>query len=761
MSLQNCNIHITGIVQGVGFRPYVYNLASKHSLTGWVRNTSHGLDIELSGEKGNINLFITQLKNSPPPLAHIDSLSVYPNQYRQFDNFEILISEDSESDFLPISPDISICADCARELFDPSNRRFRYPFINCTNCGPRFTIIERIPYDRPNTSMENFPMCKECQIEYHEPKDRRFHAQPIACPNCGPKVWFEVDGKVLGEKENAIQIARQWIKNGKILAIKGLGGFHLACDAQNKTAVESLRQRKNRSDKPFALMAFDIETVKKYCEINEIAERLLISTQSPIVLLKPKASSEELLSLCAPHQNHLGFFLPYTPLHMLLLEPESEIPEIWVMTSANMSEEPIAYQNEQALNQLGTLADGYLMHDRPIVMRVDDSVSSIVENQQIPIRRSRGFAPDPIRLPIDSIPTLGTGALLKNTFCLSRERYAFVSHYIGDLENFETLKSYQSAIEHYEKLFRIKPVMIACDMHPDYLSTRYAYDRKSQENTPVVEVQHHHAHIAANMAENQWDTREPVIGLSYDGSGFGSDGNIWGGEILITSYESFERRFHFNYVPMPGGDLAIKIPARMAVSHLIYAGIEVDSCLPVSAELTSLELNAIQHQIEHGINAPMTSSLGRLFDAVASIIGLRHRINYEGQAAIELEAIADPFECGTYPLDIEGDIVNTKLLLQTIVNDYRNGEKPSKISAKFHNAIVDASLLACKIIREDTGISHVALSGGVWQNKLLTSKMIEKLLQHGFSPLIHHVLPPNDGCISLGQIMVALHQINK
>lgn len=760
MSLQNCIIQVTGIVQGVGFRPFVYNLALQKSLTGWVRNTSHGVDIEISGETSQIEQFTAHLKQFPPPLAQIHNLSISFTPYNPYSKFEIYFSRDSETDFLPISPDISICKDCAKELFDPINQRYRYPFINCTNCGPRFTITNHIPYDRPNTSMVNFQMCEFCEKEYHDPVNRRFHAQPIACPNCGPKVWFEANGVTLGEKEKAIQIARQWLKDGKILAIKGLGGFHLACDAQNKTAIDTLRQRKNRSDKPFALMAFDIATIKKYCEISDVAETLLTSSQSPIVLLKPKPISGVLLNLCAPHQNHLGFFLPYTPLHLLLLEPENEIPEIWVMTSANMSEEPIAYQNEQAIDQLGILADGYLMHDRPITMRIDDSVFSVIDNLPYPIRRARGFAPNPVLLPFDTSPILGTGALLKNTFCLSRDRYAFVSHYIGDLENFETLQSYQSAINHYENLFRIKPNVIACDMHPDYLSTRYAYDRHAQEKIPFIEVQHHHAHIAANMAENQWDSKESVIGLSYDGTGFGPDGNIWGGEILIASYQSFERRFQFNYVTMPGGDLAIKFPARMAISHLISAGIELESCLPPINFLTSHELEIIQHQINNGINAPMTSSIGRLFDAVSSLIGQRHIINYEGQAAIELEAIADEKEFNTYPIEIYRNVINIKSLMKAIVNDLKKGEKPSTISAKFHNTISDVSVQACQIIKIETGIKHVALSGGVWQNKFLTSRTLDKLRQFGFVPLIHQILPPNDSCISLGQVMVALHQNN-
>jgi hydrogenase maturation protein HypF len=757
MTQANQLIHITGIVQGVGFRPYVYGLALKYALTGWVRNTSRGVEIEVSGELDHIDQFTAYLSAFPPPLAQIDSFTSQPAPFSPFSRFEILYSVDYNADFMPVSPDIAICADCRKELFDPSDRRFRYPFINCTNCGPRFTIIHHIPYDRLNTSMSKFPLCSDCQKEYQDPLDRRFHAQPVACPVCGPKVWLELNGSQLAVEDEAIKLTRRWIKEGKIIAVKGLGGFHLACDASNPMAVQSLRNRKKRSDKPFALMAFDLKTIEHFVEVSDSARGLLMSPQAPIVLMPPLETAFDMLNLCAPGQNKLGFLLPYTPLHLLLLEPASDFPEVLVMTSANLSEEPIAYKNEQALSQLKELADAFLMHDRPIHMRVDDSVFTLLDEKPYPIRRSRGYAPNPIRLPIEIPSILGTGSLLKNTFCLTRDRYAFISHYIGDLENHETLQSYESAIKHYQDLFRITPGLIACDMHPDYLATQYAMERQRKENIPLIPVQHHHAHIAACLAENQWDSCEPVIGLSYDGTGYGTDGHIWGGEILIASYKKFQRRFHLEYVAMPGGDLAVKKPSRMAISQLTASGIELDKRLPPVSALSDMEIDAVQHQIQAGINTPLTSSMGRLFDAVAALIGIRQKVNYEGQAAIELEAIADLAELGYYSLELSEQQILTKQLFVAIARDLLNDVPVSRISAKFHQAIVNVSLEACKQIRRETSINYVAISGGVWQNLYLMSRILPELRKAGFQPLIHHQLPPNDACIALGQVMIAAH----
>ena len=517
---------------------------------------------------------------NPPPLAHIDGLESFQTEYSSFSKFEIVESSSEAISFIPISPDICICEDCRRELFDPANRRFRYPFINCTNCGPRLTIIKDIPYDRPKTTMAVFPMCEECQAEYQDPLDRRFHAQPVACSTCGPQLTFHSQGSVDVYGEGALQHARSMLKQGKILAIKGLGGYHIACDAANSTAVSTLIERKHRSEKPLALMAFDENIITKYCKISKEESDLLNSHQHPIVLLKRASHQSSLPEILAMNQNALGFMLPYTPLHLLLLEPEAGFPEVLVMTSGNMSEEPIAFEESDAFNRLASLVDGFLTHNRDINIRVDDSVLRIFDHKPYFIRRSRGYAPDPIRLPFEIPEILACGAELKNTFCLSKSNYAFLSHHIGDLENYETLRSFETGIDHYQRLFRVNPRLIASDLHPDYLSSKYACDQGTQEGVPVISVQHHHAHLASCLADNSWDSNEPVIGCIFDGTGYGSDGNIWGGEFLVGNYDGFSRPLHLKEVPLPGGDTSIKQPARIGISYLLESGIDLDSSLP-------------------------------------------------------------------------------------------------------------------------------------------------------------------------------------
>ncbi|NMC86208.1 MAG: carbamoyltransferase HypF, partial [Anaerolineaceae bacterium] len=529
-SIAGKKIKVTGIVQGVGFRPFVYGLAEKYALAGWVRNSSSGVDIALEGPEDALEQFLNDLQNRPPALARIDSCTAETVAVSGFTGFVIQPSLEEEGKFVPISPDMSICADCERELFDPHDRRYRYPFINCTNCGPRFSIIKDIPYDRPKTTMAGFKLCEPCQHEYENPLDRRFHAQPTACADCGPQVWLEANGRRLAEKEEAIQLARQRLREGKIVAIKGLGGYHLACDAQNETAVAELRQRKKRSDKAFALMAFSIPAIQEFCTISPAEERLLTSPQHPIVLLQKRPESHVAASV-APGQNTLGFMLPYTPLHLLLLEPEMGFPSALVMTSGNLSEEPVAFVDEEALSRLNPIADSFLMNDRPIHMRVDDSVYRIVAGQPYPIRRSRGYAPQSIALPQELPQTLAVGAELKNTFCVTRENYAFLSHHIGDLENYETLLSFEQGIEHFTRLFRIQPEVVVADLHPDYLSTRYAQNYAVEKGLQLIQVQHHHAHLAACLADNGWTSTDPVIGFSFDGTGLGTDGRIWGSEV--------------------------------------------------------------------------------------------------------------------------------------------------------------------------------------------------------------------------------------
>lgn len=760
MKLQNWRFHITGIVQGVGFRPTVYLLAREHHLGGWVNNTAQGVEIEIHGAEKDCAAFTHSLKNNPPALAKVDSFEVFPAPLRVYTEFTIRDSENRAEDFLPVSPDIAICPDCQKELFNPADRRYRYPFINCTHCGPRFSILRDIPYDRPNTSMAGFPLCPDCAAEYHDPGNRRFHAQPVACPVCGPQVWYEENELRLYEGAQALQAARSALREGKILAVKGLGGFHLACDAHNALAVQTLRERKHRTGKPFALMAFSPEIVRRYARLSPEELRLLNSPQAPIVLAETTHAGKKLAKITAPDQTRLGFMLAYTPLHLLLLEPEAGFPDALVMTSGNLSEEPLAYRDDEARLRLSSLADAFLMHNRPIYMRVDDSVVTVLREQPYLIRRARGYAPGQLRIPKTALPILGTGTQLKNTFCLARDRYAFVSHFIGDLENQETLDSFEQAVAHYEKLFRIHPRALACDMHPDYLATRYARARSQRESLPLIAVQHHHAHLAACLAENAWESSAPAIGLIFDGTGYGTDGSIWGGEVLVGGYQGFERRFHLLPVPLPGGDLAVRKPARTALSWLAAADIPAEEYqLPPFQALSKQERDAVTAQLQSRINAPETSSMGRLFDAVASILGLCHEISYEAQAAIALESAADPDEKGAYAILLRDNILDPRDMLRELTADLRRGVSVPRVAARFHNSIIQLSVQVCRSIREESGLRHVAISGGVWQNMRLMRAILPALEAENFIPLYHRALPTNDACVSLGQVMVALQAL--
>ena len=772
MQLSGARIHIQGIVQGVGFRPFVYALALRLGLNGWVRNTSAGVDIEVDGPQPQLEAFARALQAEAPPLSHIDSLDVVYGPPNGFAGFEIVHSQAIEAAFIPISPDVCICADCLRELFTPTDRRYRYPFINCTNCGPRFTIIQDIPYDRPNTTMAPFPMCPDCAGEYRDPLDRRFHAQPVACPVCGPQVWLERSGdpEPLSRGDQAIRQARAWLREGKIVAVKGLGGFHLACDATNSQAVETLRQRKLRVGKPFALMMADLETVEQHCQLSPQAAEILQSRQRPVVIL-PRRPDSTIAEAVTPGQHTLGVMLPYTPLHYLLFADPDRSPAVYdlpplVMTSGNLSEEPIATGNLEARQRLSSLADAFLMHDREIYTRCDDSVvRSLPGSGRIyPLRRARGYAPDPLRLPLELPPILATGAELKNTFCLTRERYAFLSHHIGDLENYETLQSFEQGIRHYERLFRIQPERIAYDLHPDYLATRYALERACREDLPAIGVQHHHAHIAAGMADNGLDGARPVIGIALDGTGYGPDGAIWGGEFMLADYAGYQRLAHLAYVPLPGGDRAVREPWRIALAWLAQAGIEWDEDLPPVSHARRVAgagtdpLAVIRHQLDRRLNAPLTSSMGRLFDAVASIAGVRQAVTYEAQAAIELEALADPAESGVYPLELSGELLDPASMLHALVRDLRLGASLPVLSARFHNGIAEAVRLVCNQLRAQHGLQQVVLSGGVWQNMFLLEQAISRLQQDGFTVLLHHQVPTNDGGLALGQALIASAQ---
>jgi len=763
--LTRARVLVRGVVQGVGFRPFVHRLAHKYELKGWVLNSTEGVVIEVEGPREKLEAFLREMEQSPPPRAVLEKVEVNFLPPLGHVSFTIEASRQAADEFVLISPDICICADCLKELFEPGDRRFRYPFINCTNCGPRFTIINDIPYDRPKTTMAVFQMCPLCEKEYHDPTDRRFHAQPNACPVCGPGVSLvDKGGTVLGEGDAAIREARRLLAKGTILAVKGIGGFHLACDATNGAAVSLLRERKHRINKPFAIMSLDCQEVEKYCYLGEGERQLLESPQRPIVLLRQKHGCP-ISPLVAPGNLYLGVMLPYTPLHYLLLEKMQEETDMLalVMTSGNMSEEPIAKDNDEALEFLGTLADVFLLHNRDIHVRCDDSVTRVFQGKEFLMRRSRGYAPFPVRLPFEMKQVLACGAQLKNTFCLTRDNYAFLSHHIGDLENLETLASFESGIEHFKSLFRVEPEVVAYDMHPNYLSTRYALELKGKDTRlQFVPVQHHHAHIASCLADN--GLCGPAIGVSFDGTGYGQDGHVWGGEFLIADYTGFKQAAHLKYLPMPGGEAAIRRPYRMALSYLSYLPKELIADLPPLEQVGPLELGVLTKQIKEKLNSPLTSSMGRLFDAVSSLLDICHSTTYEGQAALELEMKADesirdgylwPVKEQKLPIVIDWDYP-----LKGVIADFKAGVPVPVISARFHNSVAEMIARTCSAIREATGLNQVALSGGVFQNVLLLERALDQLRRSGLETFIHHQVPCNDGGISLGQAVVASAQFN-
>ena len=765
-------VRVRGVVQGVGFRPFVYQLANRLDLKGWVRNTTAGVDIRVDGSKDALQDFVQSLRVEAPPLAHIDEIRVSRSEINGFKEFVIQESRNVAEAFQPISPDVSICPDCLRELFDPKDRHYRYPFVNCTHCGPRFTIIRDLPYDRPNTTMASFKMCAACAHEYTDPANRRYHAQPVSCPECGPRIWLEVGDEACPERaalrrrgnvndqEEALRRVRGLIVAGEVVAIKGLGGFHLACDATHANAVSALRGRKGRPDKPLALMMADLDAVTRQCILSESELEALRNPMRPILLLQRRENST-IAQNVAPGQNTLGVMLPYTPLHYLLLERGQGIPDAWVMTSGNRSEEPIVTDNDEAKRVLGSIASAFLMHDRPIQARCDDSVLRAEPDTGVitPIRRARGYAPMPIHLPWSTPPLLAAGGELKNTFCVAKDEYAFLSPHIGDLQNYETLRAFEKGIKQFEHLFRVKPQVIAYDLHPDYLSTRYALQRAEREGIPALGVQHHHAHIASCMAEHGLPVNQPVIGLAFDGTGYGTDGTIWGGEVLVAGYKTFRRAYHLNLVSMPGGDLAVQQPWRLALAWLHQLGIAWKPDLPPVQAAGRDGLMAVARQLETHTNAPLTSSLGRLFDAVAALIGVRSEITYEGQAAIELENLVDPEEIGAYTFAITGETIDPWPVIRSILSDWR-GEVPlGKIAARFHNGLADLALDLCLLLRSREGIQEVALSGGVWQNMTLLTASRTRLESAGFRVYTHHQVPANDGGIALGQAAVAYHTL--
>ncbi len=759
--LELARISARGVVQGVGFRPFVYQLATKYDLKGWVCNTSEDVRIEVQGERYRLEQFIAELQSNAPPLARIEDVVVtyHPCNSDVYTTFEIRQSIAQNDRYQLVSPDIATCDACLQELFDPKDRRYRYPFTNCTNCGPRFTIIEDIPYDRPKTTMRVFLMCSDCEAEYHDPLNRRFHAQPNACPKCGPRLEL-LDG--YGNSVKAADVVSEACKlllAGKIVAIKGLGGFLLACNATDEQTVEQLRYRKKRPFKPFAVMVASVEEAKRHCYVSELEAKVLMSPQSPIVLMLRRPEST-VCNAVAPNLKYLGVMLPYTPLHHLLMQ---QVGVPLVMTSGNISEEPIAKDNDEALRRLSGIADYFVVHNRDIYARYDDSVA-IVERGQLQLtRRARGYAPYPIHLKFHARQVFGCGAEEKNTFCLTKDNYAFLSQHIGDMENLETLEHFENTLNLYKRLFRVQPEVVACDLHPEYLATKYAMELVSREKgIKLVQVQHHHAHVVSCMVDNGIDG--PVIGVAFDGTGYGSDGCIWGGEFLVVEYGQSQRLGHLEYLPLPGGAMAIKRPYRTAIGYVLkLLGEEAIARLGVLKQIDPVEVNVVKHQVESGLNAPLTSSMGRLFDAVSALLGVRGTVDYEGQAAVELEMVAydadSRFKEGQYPFSIVEqngiNVVYLNELFAGIIADVYNKLDTPTISAKFHNTVARLILQMCQLISKRTGIRHVVLSGGVFQNRLLLGKVIPLLEVSDFFVLTHRQVPCNDGGISLGQAVVA------
>ena len=765
MSSTNERRHLVvqGIVQGVGFRPFVYRLARELGLAGWVRNVGSSVEIEVEGDVDALDRFIVRLDRDAPPLARVQQISVDARELMGDGAFVIAESEESEDASVLVSPDIATCRECLAELFDPGDRRYRYPFINCTNCGPRFTIIKGVPYDRPLTTMAGFPMCARCQAEYDDPADRRFHAQPNACPDCGPSVSLvDVAGRpvALGGAIDPVAAAAAALRAGSIVAIKGIGGFHLACLADDEAVVKRLRGRKNREARPFALMARDLEAARGLVELDAEEERVLTGPERPIVLARRRPGAP-VADAVAPGLRELGVMLPYSPLHHILV---ADVGAPLVMTSGNRSDEPIAYRNDEAVERLAGIADLFLLHDRPIEVRVDDSVVRVVtigrRRRLLVLRRSRGYVPTPVELPVPTPrPLLACGGQLKNTFCIAAGSRAWLGQHIGDLENYEALVSFRAGIDHFERLFGVTPEIVVHDLHPDYLSTGYALDRT--ELTPIG-VQHHHAHLAACLAEHS--ETGPVIGAIFDGTGYGSDGTVWGGEILFGDLEGFRRIGHLWPVRMPGGEAAVREPWRMACAWLAES-LHERPPLPawLAGRVDAERWDAVARLVHRALASPVTTSVGRFFDAVAALCGLGVRVSYEGQAAITLEAVADPREEASYPIPLvdeaAGLVMDGREAVRAIVADLARDTPPGIISARFHNGVAAATARVCMTAAERHGVDRIVLSGGVFQNVLLLERTAARLVDARLRVLVPERIPPNDGGIALGQAAIAARRL--
>ncbi|MGB8261150.1 MAG: carbamoyltransferase HypF [Terracidiphilus sp.] len=764
-AVRRCRVLVRGVVQGVGFRPFIYRLAQEERLAGFIGNDTDGVTIEIEGTETGTAEFLRKLRVELPPLARIDAVAVSEIAALGEPGFRIVASEVLGRVATGIPADAATCADCLRELLDPADRRYRYPFLNCTNCGPRFTITRRIPYDRPQTSMGKFPMCPACQREYDDPLNRRFHAQPNACWQCGPRVWLcGADGVEGVQADAAVRATIEGLLAGQVLAIKGIGGFHLSVDATSAGAVERLRQRKRRYGKPLAVMVRDLEAARRLCLLTAAEEELLMTPARPIVLARRREGCAVAASV-APGIPWLGVYLPYAPLqHLLFADPRIEA---LVMTSANLSEEPIAIDNDEARARLCEIADAFLMHDREILQRCDDSVASVVDGAPQLVRRARGFVPLGVELPMDAPPLLAVGGHLKNVFALARGRHVYQSQHLGDLENLTGLEFFKESLDHLMRTFEIEPKAVAHDLHPGYLSTQWAREWAAERGLESIGVQHHHAHIAGCMAEHGIEGL--AIGLALDGTGYGTDGTIWGGEVLVCGPEGMTRFARLTPIPLPGGDAAVREPWRVAFSALRSAGLDHESSAALSGA-SAQEARIVERMIERGLNAPMTSSLGRLFDAVAAVVLGRRTVDYEAQAAIELEGAAVDEEDCCAPVEWAAELASSedglleigmKAMWRALLDEMRRGAPTQRLAARFHAAVAQAFVRAAVVARESTGIAQVALSGGCLHNRRLARQLRAGLEAEGFAVYQHSRVSPGDGGLSYGQAAVAARMLSR
>jgi hydrogenase maturation protein HypF len=758
-------LRVTGVVQGVGFRPFVHHLATELGLAGFVGNDAAGVFLEIEGPEPLLDELARRLVTDAPPLARVDAVHAERVAPGGETGFRIVASAAGAGGVTLVPPDVATCERCLAEVDDPGDRRFRYPFTNCTACGPRFTIIRALPYDRPATTMAAFELCAACAAEYHDPGNRRYHAQPVACPACGPQVVFERDGELIEGTDPVLAAVHASLARGEVVAVKGIGGYHLACDARCDRALRTLRERKGRVDKPFAVLVADLAAARRIAEVDGTEASALTSPARPIVLLRRRPDAA-LSPLVAPGNPLVGVMLPYSPLHHLLLRSvpgsPAPVPEVLVLTSGNVSEEPICTDDAEAAVRLAGLADAVCRHDRPIHVPCDDSVVRVVAGEVQPIRRSRGYAPLPVDLPAELAPTLAVGGELKNTFCLAAGRHAWMSQHLGDMGNLETLRAFERSVEQFVEMYGMEPEVLAVDAHPGYLTHRWA--REHAGGRPLVQVQHHHAHVASVMAEHGLDGSERVIGVAFDGTGFGptADGRlaIWGGEVLVADYDGFDRVAHLAELPLPGGDAAVRHPCRVALAYLTAARIHPDERVPAVAACDEVERRIVVRQVERHVGCVPTTSMGRLFDAVSSLLGVRHRATYEAQAAIELEALAAEAEAAGRGVPLRfGDRPDGALdpvpVLRAIVEQMRSGTDPAALALGFHQAVAEAVTARVVAVRAGGGPNMVALTGGVFQNAVLTRLLRSRLDEVGFGVLTHRLVPPNDGGIALGQAMIA------